>query len=158
MSPSGWRRRCAGRACSAPTRKPGARPAGPVECCRRREADMSGRSMSGRSMSGRSMSGSGTGWSGYTGSSAEESPARCVLAGTQRHEDAGVLIRSAAGGHLAAYRALRRESFVREQGLFAGSDADDIDDDPRCLVLVALAPDGTVLGGVRLAPATTPDL
>ncbi len=114
--------------------------------------------MSGRSMSGRSMSGSGTGWSGYTGSSAEESPARCVLAGTQRHEDAGFLIRSAAGGHLAAYRALRRESFVREQGLFAGSDADDIDDDPRCLVLVALAPDGTVLGGVRLAPATTPDL
>nr|WP_228824386.1 MSMEG_0567/sll0787 family protein [Nocardia blacklockiae] len=70
----------------------------------------------------------------------------------------GFLIRPADARHLAAYRALRHESFVLEQGLFEGSDADDIDDDPRTIVLAALAPDGTVLGGVRLAPATTTDL
>ncbi|GAB2481679.1 MSMEG_0567/sll0787 family protein [Jatrophihabitans fulvus] len=59
---------------------------------------------------------------------------------------------------LAAYRALRRDVFVVEQGLFTGSDSDDVDDDPRTVVLVARAGDGTVLGGVRLAPATEPDL
>ena len=57
-----------------------------------------------------------------------------------------------------AYQELRRRVFVQEQGLFAGSDADDTDADPRTVVLVARAPDGTVLGGVRLAPATEPDL
>ena len=59
---------------------------------------------------------------------------------------------------LAAYRALRRDVFVGEQSLFAGTDHDDVDDDPRAVVLVARAVDGSVLGGVRLAPATTPDL
>jgi len=81
-----------------------------------------------------------------------------VLAGSLQHDDPGFLIRPADGRLLTAYRALRREIFVREQGLFAGSDADDIDDDPRCRVLVALAADGTLLGGVRLAPATTEDI
>ncbi|MHA4848081.1 MSMEG_0567/sll0787 family protein [Rhodococcus sp. MSC1_016] len=55
---------------------------------------------------------------------------------------------------LAVYHGLRRETFVAEQGLFAGSDQDDIDDDPRTVVLVAADSDGTVLGGVRLAPVT----
>ncbi|WP_375486744.1 MSMEG_0567/sll0787 family protein [uncultured Jatrophihabitans sp.] len=59
---------------------------------------------------------------------------------------------------LAAYRALRQQVFVLEQGLFAGTDRDDVDDDPRAVVLVAREADGTVLGGVRLAPATSPDL
>ncbi|GAA2078760.1 GNAT family N-acetyltransferase [Aeromicrobium halocynthiae] len=54
---------------------------------------------------------------------------------------------------LEAYRALRREVFVAEQGLFAADDADRIDDDPRTVVLIARAGDGTVLGGVRIAPA-----
>ncbi|WP_368671987.1 MSMEG_0567/sll0787 family protein, partial [Jatrophihabitans endophyticus] len=58
----------------------------------------------------------------------------------------------------AAYRALRREVFVDEQGLFTGTDADDVDDDPRTVVLVARTADGTVLGGVRLAPATATDI
>ena len=98
-----------------------------------------------------------TGWSGYT-ATAPDSPSRCVLAGSLQHDDPGFLIRPADGRLLTAYRALRREIFVREQGLFAGSDADDIDDDPRCRVLVALAADGTLLGGVRLAPATTEDI
>jgi len=60
--------------------------------------------------------------------------------------------------HLAAYRKLRRAEFVTEQALFAGSDADDIDDDPRTVVLVATTATGDVLGGVRLAPATAVDL
>ncbi|MEI5673970.1 MULTISPECIES: MSMEG_0567/sll0787 family protein [unclassified Nocardioides] len=66
--------------------------------------------------------------------------------------DAFVVVR-ADGTDLADYRALRREVFVREQGIFSGSDADDVDDDPRTIVLVARATDGEVLGGVRLHPA-----
>lgn len=59
---------------------------------------------------------------------------------------------------VAAYRVLRRETFVDEQGLFAGSDRDDVDDDPRTVVLVATDHDGRVLGGVRVAPVTEEDL
>lgn len=61
----------------------------------------------------------------------------------------------AAGGELAAYGRLRREVFVDEQRLFAGSDRDDVDDDPRTQVIVARAPDGEILGGVRVHPALT---
>jgi len=62
---------------------------------------------------------------------------------------------------LAGYRALRRDVFVAEQGLFNGHDGDDIDDDPRTVVLVARdtrEPGRPVVGGVRLAPVTEPDL
>ena len=55
---------------------------------------------------------------------------------------------------LAAYRELRRETFVREQGLFSVSDRDEVDEDDRTRVLVARRPDGSVLGGVRLHPAS----
>ncbi|MBZ5733669.1 hypothetical protein K8Z61_04095 [Nocardioides sp. TRM66260-LWL] len=58
---------------------------------------------------------------------------------------------------LAAHRALRHAAFVEEQGLFVGSDRDAIDDDPRTRVLVALTPDGAVVGGVRLHPVVHPD-
>jgi putative N-acetyltransferase (TIGR04045 family) len=54
---------------------------------------------------------------------------------------------------LAAYRELRTRVFVAEQNLFEASDTDDRDDDPRTVVLVARAPDGAVIGGVRLGPA-----
>ncbi|MCW2494544.1 MSMEG_0567/sll0787 family protein [Jatrophihabitans sp.] len=54
---------------------------------------------------------------------------------------------------LEDFRALRREVFVAEQGLFARDDTDRVDDDPRTIVLVARASDGTMLGGVRIAPA-----
>ncbi|HEY2204342.1 MAG TPA: MSMEG_0567/Sll0786 family nitrogen starvation N-acetyltransferase [Pseudonocardia sp.] len=67
----------------------------------------------------------------------------------------------ADGPALAAYRALRRDVFVAEQGLFSGHDRDDVDDDPRAVVLVARdnrLPERPVVGGVRLAPATEPDL
>lgn len=58
----------------------------------------------------------------------------------------------------SAYRRLRHDVFVTEQGLFAGSDSDDHDDDPRTVVLVARRTGGPgageVLGGVRLHPMT----
>ena len=61
---------------------------------------------------------------------------------------------------VAAYRALRTEVFCREQGLFPGCDADDRDDDPRTVVLVARdTASCAVIGGVRLGPAGDgPDL
>ncbi|MEU9781522.1 hypothetical protein AB0H92_11195, partial [Streptomyces phaeochromogenes] len=53
---------------------------------------------------------------------------------------------------VAAYRQLRRDAFVHEQGLFARHDLDDRDSDPRTVVLVAKDPAGAVVGGVRLGP------
>ncbi|RFA09108.1 AIR synthase [Subtercola boreus] len=64
------------------------------------------------------------------------------------------LVHEADAAEVQAYRVLRRETFVEEQGLFEGHDLDDLDLDARTVVLVARALDGTVLGGVRLAPAT----
>lgn len=64
----------------------------------------------------------------------------------------------ASAADLAAYRRLRHETFVVEQGLFARTDRDEHDDDPRTRVLVARTADGRVLGGVRLHPMTAPDL
>ncbi len=82
-----------------------------------------------------------------------------ILTGSRRQAptlDAFVVVRAEAA-EVAAYRALRREVFVHEQGLFAGSDRDDVDDDPRTVVLVAVTTEpssgGEVLGGVRLHPA-----
>jgi putative N-acetyltransferase (TIGR04045 family) len=61
---------------------------------------------------------------------------------------------------LAGYRRLRRAVFVDEQGLFDGTDHDEVDDDPRTVVLLARDRAGTLLGGVRLHPAEPggPDL
>jgi putative N-acetyltransferase (TIGR04045 family) len=61
---------------------------------------------------------------------------------------------------VAAHRRLRRDVFVVEQGLFPsyGAEADEADDDPRTVVLVARDAGGRLLGGVRLGPATDPDL
>ncbi|GAB2983578.1 AIR synthase related protein [Amycolatopsis acidiphila] len=60
---------------------------------------------------------------------------------------------------VAAYHALRRQVFVDEQALFTGHDLDHHDEDPRTVVLVARERAGTVVGGVRLHPATDgPDL
>ena len=68
------------------------------------------------------------------------------------------LIHPSEGAQADDYHRLRRQAFVVEQGLFPGSDRDDVDDDPRAVVLVATDPDGTVLGGVRLAPCCTVDI
>lgn len=89
-----------------------------------------------------------------------------VLTGT-RQRVAPWRIHRAEPAELEAYRRLRRRAFVDEQGLFAGTDRDDVDDDPRAVVLVATAtadpstgsgPRGAVLGGVRLAPLTERDI
>ncbi|WP_305788953.1 MSMEG_0567/sll0787 family protein [Symbioplanes lichenis] len=57
------------------------------------------------------------------------------------------------------YHRLRRQVFVDEQRLFARDDLDDRDADPRTVVLVARAADGTTLGGVRVGPVDSgPDL
>jgi putative N-acetyltransferase (TIGR04045 family) len=87
-------------------------------------------------------------------------PDFCLLTGPSnpRPVQREFLIYPADARQLAAYRALRRENFVVDQGLFATTDADDIDDDPRTQVLVAIASGGELLGGVRLAPAAAPDL
>jgi putative N-acetyltransferase (TIGR04045 family) len=53
---------------------------------------------------------------------------------------------------LAAYRTLRRQVFVDEQGLFTGHDLDERDDDPRTIALVARDRTAAVVGGVRLGP------
>ncbi|BFM24845.1 MSMEG_0567/sll0787 family protein [Microbacterium sp. che218] len=82
-----------------------------------------------------------------------------VLTGSPRRQEAPAwTIRVADAADLAAYRSIRHEVFVGEQGLFAGTDQDDIDDDPRTVVLVAATSMGDVLGGVRLAPATVRDI
>ena len=60
---------------------------------------------------------------------------------------------------LGDYRRLRELVFVGEQRLFAATDRDDRDDDPRTVVLEARGADGELLGGVRLGPATDgPDI
>ena len=65
-----------------------------------------------------------------------------VLTGAPRAPEAPAwVIRVADAADLAAYRAIRRDVFVGEQGLFAGTDHDDIDDDPRtCLLYTSPSP------------------
>jgi putative N-acetyltransferase (TIGR04045 family) len=53
---------------------------------------------------------------------------------------------------LARYGALRRRAFVEQQGLFERDDGDEHDGAAHTIVLVAVAADGDVLGGVRLHP------
>ncbi len=80
------------------------------------------------------------------------SGAEMVLLGPSSHQRTAPLVERADRAAVLAYRALRRDVFVDEQGLFAGSDADEVDDDPRTVVLVARDVEGTVLAGVRLGP------
>jgi putative N-acetyltransferase (TIGR04045 family) len=74
----------------------------------------------------------------------------CLLGGT-RLPSFTIAEGDAAG--VAAHRALRREVFVAEQSLFAGDDLDDVDDDPRTVVLAAYDREGQFVGGVRVSPA-----
>ncbi|WSF56981.1 GNAT family N-acetyltransferase [Streptomyces sp. NBC_01352] len=76
-----------------------------------------------------------------------------------RHRPGFHIEQAADKGEVAAYRRLRRDAFVHEQGLFTGHDLDDRDADLRTLVLVAKDDAGTVVGGVRLGPvADGPDI
>ncbi|MDQ2729915.1 MAG: AIR synthase, partial [Actinomycetota bacterium] len=68
-----------------------------------------------------------------------------------------VSVRPAGGSDLAAYRRLRTEAFVTDQGLFARSDHDDADDDPRTVMLVAVDHRDGVVGGVRVGPVGAGD-
>ncbi|MGW0035448.1 MSMEG_0567/sll0787 family protein [Gordonia sp. NPDC003376] len=82
-----------------------------------------------------------------------------ILAGARASTPSDHLITVADDAHaLAGYHALRHTEFVERQGLFAASDHDDVDDDPRTVVLVALSADGHVVGGVRVAPCTATDI
>ncbi len=64
-----------------------------------------------------------------------------------------LIVRAPDGSdRLAAYRALRRRAFVEQQELFARDDRDEHDGAAHTIVLVAVAADGEVLGGVRLHP------
>ncbi len=89
---------------------------------------------------------------------AESTPSDfAVLTGPSVQESQWSFLVQPATGRvmIEAYRRLRRETFVVEQGLFTASDRDDVDDDPpRTVVLVAISTTGEVLGGVRLAPMT----
>jgi putative N-acetyltransferase (TIGR04045 family) len=67
------------------------------------------------------------------------------------------LVGIADAAEVEAWRRLRRDAFVDEQGLFDGTDRDDLDDDPRTVVLVARV-GGNVVGGVRLAPVCAQDV
>jgi putative N-acetyltransferase (TIGR04045 family) len=51
-----------------------------------------------------------------------------------------------------AYRRLRARAFVEEQRLFVGGDLDEHDESDATRVLVAVEPEGQVVGGVRLHP------
>lgn len=79
-----------------------------------------------------------------------------VLLGTRQ---APVIVETDDPAEVAAYRKLRQQIFVHDQGLFDRSDADWVDADPRTRVLVVRDTDSTVLGGVRIHPATQgPDI
>ena len=84
----------------------------------------------------------------------------CVLTGTARPSVAPgfTVVRAGSHGDRTAYARLRRDVFVAEQAMFAGHDGDDVDLDPRTVVLLARTPQGDVLGGVRLHPVGERDL
>lgn len=81
-----------------------------------------------------------------------------VLLGRRTHDlsaprrPAHLVVEATEPADLLAYEALRRHVFVDEQGLFTGSDRDDVDAHPLTRVLLAKALDGTVVGGVRIYP------
>ena len=114
-------------ACRVTTRRPAARPAVPAARCRRPAAD----------------------------------PCRSRCAGDGADRPAGRSPRRARGRwtiaadarDLAAYRALRRDVFVDEQGLFAGTTPTTSTTTRARWCSSPARSTGSVLGGVRLAPA-----
>ncbi|HEX8497190.1 MAG TPA: MSMEG_0567/Sll0786 family nitrogen starvation N-acetyltransferase, partial [Actinomycetales bacterium] len=84
-----------------------------------------------------------------------------VLLGQQRGRPAFTITVADGSRAVSQYRALRHDAFVLDQALFDHSDLDEMDDDPRLVVLVARDRSGAVVGGVRLGPApacTGPDI
>ncbi len=62
----------------------------------------------------------------------------------------------AVGDEADEYRRIRRDVFVGEQRLFTDDDADELDAEPRTILLVARDRAGEVVGGVRVAPVGPP--
>jgi putative N-acetyltransferase (TIGR04045 family) len=61
---------------------------------------------------------------------------------------------AASEAELAEYYAIRKRTFVDEQGLFDGSDVEPVDADSRTLHIVAICePAGEIVGVVRCSPA-----
>jgi putative N-acetyltransferase (TIGR04045 family) len=61
---------------------------------------------------------------------------------------------AASEAELAEYYAIRKKTFVDEQGLFDRSDVEPVDADPRTLHIVAICePAGEIVGVVRCCPA-----
>lgn len=56
---------------------------------------------------------------------------------------------------LDAYRRIRRQARIDERGRFPWDGLDEIDGDPRTVVLLARHHNGSVVGGLRLGPVTT---
>ena len=82
-----------------------------------------------------------------------------ILAGTRVRPMPPYLIQVVdTPDELSSYHALRHREFVERQGLFDRTDRDDTDDDPRAVVLAAVTGDGTLIGGVRVAPCTATDI
>ncbi|CAN5440294.1 GNAT family N-acetyltransferase [soil metagenome] len=75
-----------------------------------------------------------------------------VLVGGQGPTPSFTVHEAASRQDHLAYARLRQDVFVAEQGLFAGSDRDNLDDVAERIVLVARDRDGTIVGGVRLTP------
>ncbi len=60
---------------------------------------------------------------------------------------------AASPGELRTYYAIRKQTFVDEQGLFSGTDREPIDEDPRTLHVVAVCePASEIVGVVRCYP------
>ena len=74
------------------------------------------------------------------------------LAVAARGEAFAIVDATGDAGRVEAYRRLRRQAFVEEQGLFDGDDLDEFDATDATRVLVAVDADGDVVGGVRLHP------
>ena len=74
------------------------------------------------------------------------------LALAARGETFAIVDATGDARRVEAYRRLRRQAFVEEQGLFDGHDLDEFDAADATRVLVAVDADGDVVGGVRLHP------
>lgn len=84
-------------------------------------------------------------------SAVQDATGASVMAAAGTRDERSLVCRIAGTvEELDAHYALREASFVRNQGLFAGTDRDDHDRDPRTMHLVAVCqPTGEVAGAVR---------
>uniref|UniRef100_UPI000A7EC2C7 MSMEG_0567/Sll0786 family nitrogen starvation N-acetyltransferase n=1 Tax=Nocardia miyunensis TaxID=282684 RepID=UPI000A7EC2C7 len=85
-----------------------------------------------------------------------------ILAGEPRVRRPEFIVTVADARTRRDHLRLRHREFVERQKLFARTDLDEFDADPQTITLVAVSPDGAVLGGVRLVshrdPATGADI